>query len=211
MATLASRMLIGLGGMLLTALFTPKPPDTWGSRLSNINVPPVSPGNDVPRVWGTMKVPAQMIFCSPLIETMHTHQASKKGGGKGGMFGNTAKTYTFTYSVDIAFGVCVGPIYQVNRIWANQKLLWVDAASQGNTQSDFDAAYQSEATRLIDEEGVSGRLRRRFGVRLRLEQLHDGGDHPQHAAGCRQLHHVESDRRHRRRRPGSGVQRHAVS
>ena len=125
MAALAVELIIGLGGMLLTALFTPKPRDQWGSRLSNINVPPVSPGNIIPRVWGTMKVPAQMIFCSPLIETMHTHQASKKGGGKGGIFGHSAKTYTFTYSVDVALGVCGGPIYQVNRIWANQKLLYV--------------------------------------------------------------------------------------
>ena len=156
MATLAIQMLMGLGGLILTALFTPKKPDTWGSRLSNINVPPVSPGNEVPRLWGTMKVPAQMIFCSPLIETMHTHQASKKGGGKGSLFGgNQAKTYTFTYSVDIAFGVCVGPVYQVNRIWANQKLLWVAPSVQANTQAAFDAAYQSEATRLIDEEGVT--------------------------------------------------------
>ena len=155
MAALAVELIIGLGGMLLTALFTPKPRDQWGSRLSNINVPPVSPGNVIPRVWGTMKVPAQMIFCSPLIETMHTHQASKKGGGKGGIFGHSAKTYTFTYSVDVALGVCGGPIYQVNRIWANQKLLWVNPVVAGNTQSDFDAAYQAEATYLIDEEGVT--------------------------------------------------------
>ena len=40
------------------------------------------------------------------------------------MSGNSAKTYTFTYSVDVAWAVCVGPIYQVNRIWANQKLLY---------------------------------------------------------------------------------------
>jgi len=83
MAMIAVQLLMGLGGMLLTALFTPKPKDQWGSRLSNINVPSVTPGQVIPRVWGTMKIPATMIFASPLIETMHTHQASKKGGGKG--------------------------------------------------------------------------------------------------------------------------------
>ena len=154
MAALAIELVIGLGGLLLTALFTPKPKDTYGSRLSNINVPPVSPGNVVPRTWGTMKVPAQMIFCSPLIETMHTHQASKKGGGKGSLGGGAAKTFTFTYSVDAAWGICVGPVYSINRIWANQKLLYVSDAAQSHAQADFDAAYQSEATRLIDEEGV---------------------------------------------------------
>ena len=122
--------------------------------MSDINVTAVSPGNIIPRVWGTMKVNCQLIFCSPLIETMHTHQASKKGGGKGSLFGNTAKSYTFTYSVDVAFSICTGPVYQVQRIYANQKLVWVNPVQLANAQADFDAAYQAEATRLIDQEGV---------------------------------------------------------
>jgi hypothetical protein len=154
MAALAIELVIGLGGMLLTALFTPKPRNQWGSRLSNINVPSVSPGNVIPRVWGTMKIPATMIFASPLIETMHTHQAQQKKGGKGLFGGNAAKTFTFTYSIDAAWAICLGPIYRVNRIWANQKLLYVDPVVQSNSQAAFDAAYQAEATRLIDEEGV---------------------------------------------------------
>ena len=143
-----------IGGLLLQALFTPKPKDQWGSRLSNINVPPVSPGGVVPRLWGTMKLPATMIFAGELIETMHTHEQSKKGQGKGLFGGNTAKSYTFTYSVDAAWAICLGPIYRINRIWANNKLLYVDPVVQQYEQSAFDAAYQSEATRLIDEEGV---------------------------------------------------------
>ena len=116
MATILISLVIGLGGMLLQALFTPKPKDQYGSRLSDINVTPVAPGTIIPRVWGTIKVPAQMIFASPLIETMHTHQASKKGGGKGLFGGNTAKTYTFTYSIDGAWGICGGPVYRINHI-----------------------------------------------------------------------------------------------
>ena len=155
MAMIAVQLLMGIGGMLLTALFTPKPKDQWGSRLSNINVPSVTPGQVIPRVWGTMKIPATMIFASPLIETMHTHQASKKGGGKGLFGGHAARSYTFTYSIDAAWGVCLGPVYRINRIWANQKLLYVDPQVQTTAQRDFDAAYQAEATRLIDEEGVT--------------------------------------------------------
>src|SRR5271157_3047107 len=143
MAALAVELVIGLGGVILTALFTPKPRPHYGSRLSNINVPPVSPGNVIPPVWGTFKVPAQMIFASPLIETMHTHQASKKGG-KGMIGGNTARTYTFTYSIDGAWSVCAGPVYGINRIWANQKLLYVSPAALANTAIDFYNAYQAE-------------------------------------------------------------------
>jgi hypothetical protein len=154
MATILISLVIGLGGILLQALFTPKPKDQYGSRLSDINVTPVAPGTIIPRVWGTIKVPAQMIFASPLIETMHTHQASKKGGGKGLFGGNTAKTYTFTYSIDGAWGICGGPVYRINHIWANQKLVYVDPVVAANSQAIFDAAYQSEATYLIDEQGV---------------------------------------------------------
>ena len=154
MAALAVELVIGLGGVILSALFSPKPKDQHGSRLQNTNVAPVSPGNAIPRVWGTFKVPAQMIFASPLIETMHTHQASKKGGGKGMVSGHTARTFTYTYSVDLAYALCGGPIYQVNRIWANQKLLYVNPVVLAHTAQDFAAAYQAEATRLIDEEGV---------------------------------------------------------
>jgi hypothetical protein len=149
-------LVVSLGGMLLTALFTPKKPDTYGSRLSDINVTSVSPGQPIIQVWGTMKLPTQMIFASELIETMHTHQASKKGGGgKGMLTGNAVKNYTFTYSVDGAWGVCAGPVYQLNRVWANQKLLYVNPIVAATSNQAFDAAYQSEATRLIDEEGVS--------------------------------------------------------
>ena len=155
MAALAIQLVIGLGGILLTALFTPKPRDNYGSRLSNINVPSVSPGQVIPRVWGTVKIPATMLFASPLSETMHTHQASKKGGGKGLFGGNTAKSFTFTYSIDAVWGVCIGPVFRLNRIWANQKLLYVDPQVSLTAQRDFDAAYQAEATRLIDEEGVT--------------------------------------------------------
>jgi Putative phage tail protein len=154
MAAIAVELVIGLGGMLLSALFSPKPKPHEGSRLSSVNVPPVSPGNIVPRVWGTFKVPAQPIFVSPLIETMHTHQASKKGGGKGMSGSHSAVTHTYTYSIDGAWAVCGGPIYQINRIWAAEKLLYVNPVVAANSATDFYNAYESEASRLIDEEGV---------------------------------------------------------
>jgi len=154
MSTILVQVGILLAGLLITALFTPKPKDSYGSRLSDINVTPVSPGNVIPRVWGTMKIPCQVIFSSPLIETMHTHQASKKSG-KGSLLGQVATSYTYTYSLDVAFGVCGGPVLEIQRIWANQKLIFVSATQVATQQADFDAAYQSEATRLIDQEGVA--------------------------------------------------------
>lgn len=158
-ATILVGLAIGLGGMLITALFTPRKPDTYGSRLTDINVQAVSVGNPVTVVWGTMKVTAQLIMASPLIETMHTHQTKPKGGFIGSIknhwFGAQPKEYTYTYSIDGCWGICAGPVYQINRIWANQKLLYVNPSVAANSAIDFYNAYQAQATYLIDVGGLA--------------------------------------------------------
>lgn len=140
-------LVMSIGGMVLQALFAPKPKDQYGPRLSDINVQAVSPGNIIPRHWGTMKMSSQIIWTSQLIETKHVQKQGGKGLGGGG-----AKQITYTYSVDIAHAVCEGPIYRINRIWANQKLLWLNPALKGEQQTDFLNAYMAEGTRLLDND-----------------------------------------------------------
>ena len=147
MATMLLPLVMTIGGMLLSRLFAPKQKDSYGSRLSDINVPQVSPGNPIPRVWGTMKMLGQLMWTSRLKETEHvTSQSSGKGGS------SSPKTHTYTYAVDAAVGVCRGPVYRVRRIWANQKLLWINPDIAGEEQNDFDAAYYSELDRLVNQE-----------------------------------------------------------
>lgn len=141
-------LLLSVGGFVLQALFAPKPKDQYGPRLSDLNVPAVSPGNPIIRHWGTMKLTSQIIWVSHLIETKHVQEQS---AGKG-MGGGGPKQITYTYSVDIAHAICEGPIVNINRIWANQKLLWVDPRILANQQSDFLAAYLAEGSRLLDND-----------------------------------------------------------
>lgn len=141
------QLLIGIGGFLLQMLFAPKPKDQYGPRLADINVASVSPGNPIVRHWGTMKLTGQILWVSKLIETKHV---KKQSGGKG-MGGGSAKQITYTYSVDVAIGVCAGPVSRVRRIRANQKTLWT-SESDGVDSTAFNEAYIAEGTRLLDNE-----------------------------------------------------------
>ncbi|WP_113155959.1 phage tail protein [Nitratireductor sp. OM-1] len=153
MGKVALSLAIGVGGALLSAALAPKPKDQYGPRLSDINVASVSPGNPIIRHWGTMKVPGQMLWTSKLIETEHVEEVG--GGKKGGGGKHSQKVYTYTYSVDCAVAACQGPIKRINRIWANQKLLWMHEDIQMRASDDFDAAYYAELDRLVNQEGVT--------------------------------------------------------
>ena len=148
MAMMILPLVISIGGMLLQRLFAPKQKDQYGARLSDINVPQVSPGNPIPRIWGSMKLTSQLIWTSRLIETVHAQQQSS--GGKGGPPSPTS--YTYTYAVNCALSVCAGPIVEVRRIWANQKILWESADALNQAQVAFDTAYYSELDRLVNQE-----------------------------------------------------------
>lgn len=143
-------LVIGIGGMLLQQLFAPKPKNMYGPRLSDINVPSVSPGNPIVRVWGSMKLTGQLIWTSRLIETVKVEKVDT--GGKGGKKKPTQTTYT--YSVDCAIAVCRGPVQQINRIWANQKVLWLNPELQAQNANAFDNAYYAELDRLVNQAGV---------------------------------------------------------
>jgi len=147
MANVAIQLAIGLGAMLIQRLLTPKPKDIYGPRVADINVPAISPGNPIPRFWGTMKLPAQIIWASRLKETRH-----EDGGGKGTP---QPKQITYTYAVDAAWGICLGPIKRVNRIWSDQKLLWINPELAGQEQAAFDAAYYAELDRLYNQAGLT--------------------------------------------------------
>jgi hypothetical protein len=145
-------MAVGVGMTVLSQLLKPRAKDSFnfGPRLSDLNVPTVSPGNEIPRVWGTIKIPTQNFWTSRLIETMHIG-AQKAPGGKGGKHQSITYTTSYTYSVNAAMGICRGPIAQVNRIWAQSKLLWTNPnISAADQQAAFDAAYMSEGNRLYD-------------------------------------------------------------
>lgn len=153
MATMAISLALAVGGQVLTQLLKPKQKDTYtfGPRISDLNVPNVSPGNMINRVWGGAKVNTQYLWVAQLKETAHWSDQAQPGGKGSGKSQPHQYKLTYTYAVDIAFGVCRGPVAQVSRIWSQGKLLWTNPAiSAATIQAEFDAAYVSEATRLMD-------------------------------------------------------------
>jgi hypothetical protein len=95
-----------------------------------------------------MKLTTQLCWTSRLIETVT--KTSENQGGKGG--GGGPYSYTYTYAVDCMACVCQGPVGEVMRIWANQKILWQSPNALAEEQLDFDTAYYAELDYYVNEE-----------------------------------------------------------
>lgn len=121
MATIAINIGIALAGVVLNAVFAPKPPPQEGPRLNDLALPAVSPGNPINRLYGTSCLGTQLIWKTDLTETRHTEKVK---GGKGVGGGKSQESITYTYSCDVAIAVCEGPVNRIRRIWANNKLLY---------------------------------------------------------------------------------------
>jgi hypothetical protein len=99
------------GGMIGSTLFGPT---IKGPRLNDLKVSASTYGTAIPRVWGSVRIPGNMIWSSGIKEAKKTSRA-----GKGG-----PKQTTYTYSASFAVGLCRGEITDVTRIWADSKLLY---------------------------------------------------------------------------------------
>jgi hypothetical protein len=137
MATLALNLAVGIAGQILFSYLAPKPPDQEGPRLADLNIPAVSPGNPVNRVWGKMKVPAQLIWAPGLEETKHT---KKVKGGKGGK--KSQKQITYTYSASLAAAVGEGEL-TITAIFGNEKIIWSGDVDLDDFNASRDA-YRAE-------------------------------------------------------------------
>lgn len=80
-------------------------------RLDRLHLMGAGEGAAVARVWGRMRVPAQVIWASPYREIRRT-----AGGGKGAP---QPKVTQFSYTVSLALGLCEGEILGIGRIWAD--------------------------------------------------------------------------------------------
>ncbi len=84
-----------------------------GPRLKELAVTTSSYGMPLPRHFGTMRVPGQIVWATNLTE-----HKDKAGGGKG-----KPSTVTYSYSASLAVVLASRPITGVGRIWADGKLL----------------------------------------------------------------------------------------
>jgi hypothetical protein len=135
-----------VGSYLGQALFPTKLPTIKGPRLEDAKVQTSSLGAPIYWVWGTYILAGQVIWKSPFLE----RKVKEKAGGKGGP---EQTSIHYEYRVNVAIGLCRGPIAGVRRIWADTKLIY-----------DATAPTAAEAEDLIDvspsADGISAELAR---------------------------------------------------
>jgi GTA TIM-barrel-like domain/Putative phage tail protein len=97
-----------------------------GPRLNDLRVMTSEEGAAIPILWGRMRVAGQVIWATNLEEvaSTETQKASSKGGS-----GASSSTTTYSYFGNFAVGLCEGEIDGIGRVWADGKIIDIDAFS----------------------------------------------------------------------------------
>lgn len=112
-----------------------------GARLEELAVQSSLYGRSIPIVFGSMRLAGNVIWARPLKELQTT--STTRAGGKGGAGGRASSTsVSYSYYATLAVAICEGEITQINRIWADAKLLNL---SQGTYR-----IYKGSETQLPD-------------------------------------------------------------
>ena len=136
-----------LGAAIAYELFPPDP--IKGPRLADLKAQVSSYGGSIPRAWGAVRMAGNVIWASDLIETEKTDEVGGKGGGQ--------EVTTYSYSINCAVGICVGPIAGIRRIWADTELVY-DVSDQADIEAQqasgefrqFFTLYTGTDTQLPD-------------------------------------------------------------
>ena len=127
-----------IGSALGSYLFAPDSPDIEGARLGDLKIDSAGYGGAIPRVYGNMRLPGNLIWATEKLEVEETEDI----GGKGSLFGGGGQQLTqYKYFLNACFGVCEGA-HCVRRIWANGQVIW------DNSTLDWQDSY----TRAIWDE-----------------------------------------------------------
>lgn len=100
-----------VGQQIDAQIFRPKGRE--GPRLADLKVQASTYGQQIPRLFGTMRVAGSVIWATDLIE-----RRNRRGGGKG-----RPSTTEYSYSVSLAVALSSRPIRAIRRIWADGNLL----------------------------------------------------------------------------------------
>lgn len=86
------------------------PVDT--GKVERFRVTGASEGSAIPRAWGRVRLPGQVIWSSRFLE-------STTSGGSGKGTSSQAASTGYSYTVSIAVALCEGEIRTVGRVWAD--------------------------------------------------------------------------------------------
>lgn len=136
-----------LGAAIAYELFPPDP--VKGPRLADLKAQVSSYGGSIPRAWGAVRMAGNVIWASDLIETEKTEEVGGKGGGP--------DVTTYSYSINCAVGICVGPIAGIRKIWADTELVYdvsdqadIEAQQASKDFSQWFTLYTGTTTQMPD-------------------------------------------------------------
>jgi hypothetical protein len=87
-------------------------------KLDRMRIMGASEGGSVPRVFGRVRVPGNVIWTSNYRERVTQQETS---GGKGAPSGPTVRNYS--YSISLAVALCEGEISRVGRVWVDGQIV----------------------------------------------------------------------------------------
>jgi hypothetical protein len=93
-------------------------------------------GQKVRIVYGTNRLPGNLVWVG--TPTEHRHTTTQNSGGKGGGGGSSQTSITYTYSCSMAYMVCAGPVQGIRKIWAGGQLIY-DASGDAITGTNTDS------------------------------------------------------------------------
>jgi hypothetical protein len=117
-----------LGSVLGMLFFGPKSEIAQGPRLNDLRVQASTYGQMQTYIFGTMRVPAEVIWSTYIIEHKNDVDFGKGGGGT---------QIFFWYDISIACAWSEGPVDGIIRIWANTKLVQ-DNRPESRTRQKYD-------------------------------------------------------------------------
>ncbi|XAI96059.1 hypothetical protein [Microcystis phage Mwe-JY26] len=116
-----------------------------GPRLSDLTVTSSTFGASIPLLYGTARIPGNIIWSTGLVETKNVNT---RRVGKGGQ---KVSSTTYTYSASFAIGFCRGPVSSVLKVWADGKLIY-DRSALGpvSTNKFLLRFYEGTANQAVD-------------------------------------------------------------
>ncbi|KQO63258.1 glycoside hydrolase/phage tail family protein [Methylobacterium sp. Leaf88] len=88
-----------------------------GPRLSDVAGLSSGEGDPIPRVYGRARIGGTLIWATRPLEVASPAAASAAGGK--GIGGGKVKRTAYAYFVDLAIGLCEGPVAGLRRVWAD--------------------------------------------------------------------------------------------
>lgn len=115
-----------IGGQIDAALFPGPTTRVSGPRLASTAVPLPAEGSHLPQLMGWGRLPARMIWRTPLVEEATTETQ----GGKGAPAAPRVSSTSYAYFGNAAWALCEGsPRLHFGRVWADGRK--IDAAALG--------------------------------------------------------------------------------